>query len=278
MIAARPIPIAGGGARASRSGRLQARGAAGVGRTAALVALLLTLATPARALLPVPALTGPVVDAAGLLDTGSARRLAALARAAQAEGGGKGPQLQYLIVRTLDGEPIEDFSMRVAERWKLGSAQEDNGILLTVALEDRAVRIEVGQGIEGGLTDVQSSRIIRSTIVPAFRAGRYGDGLYDAGVQILSALGALPKDVSRRSARRAPMQRFSGVALLLLIVAGTVLRALFGGLGYRRRSFFGGWGGPWGGGGFGGGGFGGGGGGWGGGGGGFSGGGASGRW
>lgn len=244
-------------------------------RLAAVVLLLLPLL--AEASLPVPELTGPVVDQAGLLDAGSRRRIEALARAAHAQQGERGVQLQYLIVRSLDGEAIEDFSMRVAEAWKLGSAAEDDGVLLTVAVEDRAVRIEVGQGIEGGLTDVQSSRIIRNTIAPAFRAGRFGEGLYDAGVEVLSALGALPKDVARHAARGRPAQRLSGLAIVAFIVLSILLRALFGGLGVRRSRHFGGWGGPWGGGGFGGGGFGGGGG-WGGGGGGFSGGGASGRW
>ena len=241
---------------------------------------LLPLAT--SALRPVPTLTGPVVDQAGLLDGGSERRLEALSRAALAQAGGRGVQLQYLIVRSLDGEPIEDLSMRVAEAWKLGTREAGNGVLVTVAVEDRAVWISVGQGIEGGLTDAQSSRIIRNTIAPAFRAGRYGDGLYDAGVEILSALGALPKNVARHAARGPPLQRLSTLGLVILIIVGVVVRALFGGLGVRRRSWYSRWGGPgpWGGGGFGGfGGFGGGGGGgWSGGGGGFSGGGASGRW
>lgn len=266
-----------------------AAGSVGAARCAAVPrGLILAVAAAAwlhpslaHALLPVPALTGPVVDEAELLDAGSRRRLEALSRAALARDGARGVQLQYLVVRTLDGEAIEDFSMRVAEAWKLGSREADDGVLVTVSVEDRAVRIEVGQGIEGGLTDVQSARIIRNTIVPAFRAGRFGDGLYDAGVEILSALGALPKDVARHAARGVPLQRFSTLAIVILVIVSIVFRALFGGLGYRRRGFFGGWGGPWGGGGgFGGGGGGGfgGGGGWGGGGGGFSGGGASGRW
>jgi uncharacterized protein len=233
----------------------------------------------AQAAIPVPALTGPVVDAAGLLDAGSARRLEALARAARAQQGGRGVQLQYVLVKTLDGEAIEDFSMRVAEAWRLGDPDADNGVLVTVASEDREVRIEVGQGIEGGLTDVQSSRIIRGTIAPAFREGRFGEGLYDAGVQALSALGALPKDVARQAARGRPAQRLPGFGVVAFVILSIVLRVLFGGLGFRRRRHLFGWGGPFGGGGgFGGFGGGGGGGGWSGGGGGFSGGGASGRW
>ena len=171
--------------------------------------------------------------------------------------------------------------MRVAEAWKLGSAERDDGVLVTVALEERAVRIEVGGGLEGGLTDVQSSRIIRGTIVPAFRAQRFGEGLYEAGVQILSALGALPKDVARRTAQPRPQVRISTLALIGIFVLVFLLRT-FSGFGPRRRRHLWWGGGPWigGGGGRGGGfgGFGGGGGGWSGGGGGFSGGGASGRW
>jgi uncharacterized protein len=243
------------------------------------LALFLAIPVAGQAEIPVPSLAGPVVDQAGLLDGGSARRLEALARAARAHDGGRGVQLQYLIVKTLEGEAIEDFSMRVAEAWRLGGADTDNGLLVTVASEDRQVRIEVGQGIEGGLTDAQSARIIRGTIVPAFREGRFGEGLYDAGVQALSALGALPKDVARHAARGRPAQRLPGFGVVALVILSIVLRVMFGGMGFRRRRHFFGWGGgPFGGGGFGGFGGGGGGGGWGGAGGGFSGGGASGRW
>jgi uncharacterized protein len=246
----------------------------------ALIALVLAVPFAGQAAIDVPTFTGPVVDEAGLLDRAAARRLEALSRAARAQEGGRGVQLQYLIVKTLDGEAIEDFSMRVAEAWRLGGAEQDNGVLVTVASEDRQVRIEVGQGIEGGLTDVQSSRIIRGTITPAFREGRFGEGLYDAGVQVLSALGALPKDVARHAARGRPAQRMPGFAVVAFVILSIVLRVMFGGLGFRRRRHFFGWGGPgpFGGGGGGFGGFGGGGGSWGGGGGGFSGGGASGRW
>jgi uncharacterized protein len=218
-----------------------------------------------------------VVDQAGLLGRDEVERLSGLARAARAAQGGQGVQLQYLLVRTLEGEPIEDYSIRVAEAWKLGTRGADNGVLVTVAVEDRQVRIEVGGGLEGGLTDAQSSRIIRGTLAPAFRAGRYGDGLYDAGVQILGALGALPSGVSASRPQR-PATHVSSLAVLLLFVGMFVFRVLTGFGPRRRRSLWWG-GGPWGGGGpFGGGGFGGGGGGWSGGGGGFSGGGASGRW
>lgn len=248
-------------------------------RAVAFAALLAVVAAPpaARPEVAIPPLTGPVVDAAGLLGRDDVRRLEALARAARAPEGGTGVQLQYLVVPSLEGEPIEDYSIRVAEAWKIGTRGEDNGVLVTVAVEDRAVRIEVGGGLEGGLTDLQSSRIIRGTIVPAFRAQRYGQGLYDAGVQILGALGALPSGVEPVR-RPQPQVRLSSLAILALFILMFIGRALTG-FGPRRRRHLWWGGGPWiGGGGWGGGGGFGGGGGWSGGGGGFSGGGASGRW
>ena len=256
------------------------------GRAAALSLLL--IAAPAGADVPVPPLTGPVVDRAGVLDADSAARLERLARGARALEDGNGPQLQYLLVDTLDGEPIESYAMRVAEAWKIGSKGRDNGVLVVVAVKDRRVRIEVGGGVEGGLTDAQAGRIIRTTVAPAFREGRYGEGLYDAGRQILAALGSLPQGAGegkpRAAAREVPGTLlgallgflFAGggpvVALLLLFAVISIL-----GIGRGRRGPWNRWGG---GGGFGGGGWsgGGGGGGWSGGGGGFSGGGASGSW
>jgi uncharacterized protein len=246
--------------------------------TAALLAALPALGQARE----VPRLTGPVVDEAGVLSAGDLRRLEGLSRAAREVEGRRGVQLQFLLVRELEGEPIESFAIRVAEAWKLGDATRDNGVLVAVAIDDRKVRIEVGNGIEGGLTDAQASRIIRGTIAPAFRAGRYGEGLYEAGVQVLQTLGALPEGVKGRPEARGRVgSRFGGLLMAALVVLFIVLRALFG---LGRRGFWGG-GGGWGGGGFGGGGFGGGfgggssgGGGWSGGGGGFSGGGASGSW
>jgi uncharacterized protein len=256
------------------------------GPAAAVALVLLVAAFPAAAEIPVPRLTGPVVDQAGVLDAAWERRLGDLSRAARAQHGGAGPQLQYLLVNTLDGEPIENYSMRVAEAWKLGTKGKDDGVLLVVAVKDRKVRIEVGGGLEGGLTDAQSGRIIRSAIVPAFREGRYGEGLYGAGQQILGALGSLPEGMAqprRQVQKEVPIVGgllgflFSlGAPVLVLLVIGIiVLRAIFGA---GRRGPRGPWGGGWGG-GLGGGGFSsGGGGGWSGGGGGFSGGGASGSW
>jgi uncharacterized protein len=256
--------------------------------TAALAAVALSLVVPARSVArDVPALTGPVVDEAGLLGAGERRSLEALSRAAWEQGTEHRAQLQYLVVRSLEGEDIEGFAVRVFEAWKLGEKGKDNGILLVVAREDRKIRIETGYGAEGALTDAQAGRIIRSTVAPAFRQGRYGDGLYQAGVQVLSALGSLPQGVgARQAARPRPLQGFGSLAVIALVVVALLGRMLTG-FGPRHRRFLGGGAGPWigglGGGGWGsggglGGGWGGGGGGWGGGGGRSGGGGASGSW
>ncbi len=247
----------------------------------AAAALLFAAASAPGVARDVPELTGPVVDEAGLLDARDRQRLESLCRAAWAQPADRRAQLQYLLVRSLDGDDVEGFAVRAFEAWKLGEKGKDNGILVVVSREDRKVRIETGYGNEGALTDAQAGRIIRGTIAPAFREGRYGDGLYQAGVQILSALGALPQGVNgRQAARPTPVRGFGTVGVLALVVFALFIRMLTG-FGPRRRRFLGGgWGGPWGGGWSGGGGWGGGGGGgsWGGGGGRSGGGGASGGW
>jgi uncharacterized protein len=244
------------------------------------------LLAAALAAAAIPPLTGPVVDLAGVVDARSKRAIEQLALAARAAEGGRGVQLQYLVVKSLEGEPIEEYSIRVAEAWKIGSKGADDGVLVLVSIGDRQYRIEVGGGLEGDLTDLQARRIGGSVLEPAFRAGRFGEGLHDAGVRILSVLGAAPQGAARPAARPAPRPIGLSTIVLGLFMLAFLLRIL-GALGPRRSllgrrrrggiffggPFGGGWGGGWGGGG----GFGGGGG-WGGGGGGFSGGGASGRW
>jgi uncharacterized protein len=221
----------------------------------------------------VPALTGPVVDRAGLLSGAEADRLGQrLLRIRQAPGG---PQIAVLLVRSLEGEPIEAFAIRVAEAWALGSRERDDGALLVVSVEDRAVRIEVGQGLEGDLPDAIASRIIRGVIVPAFRAGRHYDGLLTAVDAIATAAGVteLPPGGAPAMRRLPPSAGRTSLFTLLIILAVlmSILRKFSGftvhrGSRWRHSGHFGGLGGGFGGGGFGGGG------------GGFSGGGASGRW
>ncbi len=172
---------------------------------------------------PVPKLTGPVVDLAGMIDEGHRAQLEQLARAARNQNEGRGIQLQILTVPTIDDEPIEDFSIRVAEDWKIGSKGVDNGILIVVAKAQRRFRIEVGGGLEGDLTDIQAKRILDDTLQPAFVRGDYGGGLYSAAVAALTAVHGLPQEALRTPGLGPPPFRpqnpigFGGLLLSLLL-------------------------------------------------------------
>ena len=140
----------------------------------------LVIGSAARAL-EVPPLTGRVVDLAHVLPSSTA---AQLSERLQAHEDKTTNQLAVLIVPSLEGEPLFDFSHGVASSWKLGQKGTDNGALLLVAIKDRKVRIEVGYGLEGTLTDARSAQIIRHEIVPRFRAGDYAGGI-SAGVDAI---------------------------------------------------------------------------------------------
>lgn len=147
----------------------------------ALVALLWAAPATAR---EVPALRGRVTDEAGVLSTASTRRLEErLAAYEQATG----RQMAVLVVQSLQGEPIEGFSIRVVEAWKLGRAGQDDGVLLLLAIEDRKVRIEVGYGLEGEVTDLVSARIIHEVMRPHLRREDY-DAAVEEGIEALIAV------------------------------------------------------------------------------------------
>jgi uncharacterized protein len=143
-----------------------------------LLALLLGWVFPALADVAVPPLVGRVVDQTGTLSTNDVSALNQTIRAFEAR---KGSQVAVLIVPTTDGEAIEAFSLRVAEAWKIGRKKIDDGALLVIAKNDRHLRIEVGYGLEGALTDVTSKRIIDEDITPRFKAGDFTGGI-SAGV------------------------------------------------------------------------------------------------
>lgn len=237
---------------------------------ASAIALLSAAATQS---VTVPPLTGPVVDRAGLLSPMEAERIAAGLERYQRQSTN---QLQLLIVPSLpEGVPMEEYSIRVAEEWKLGTAEQDNGVLVVVSVQDRKWRIEVGGGLEGDLTDVAASRIGREILVPAFQRGEYASGIAGTFQAIAGSLGGaidfqgLPQQV-RRTTRDRPVGSVLPLIIfaLFILLAGRGRRGILAGLllGHMMGRG-GGWGGGRGGGG-----------GWGGGGGGFSGGGAGGGW
>jgi uncharacterized protein len=274
----------------------------------ALLALLWLALLPAgsRAAepVPLPALSARVTDLTGTLDETQRGRLeaqlAAIDRAGRA-------QIAVLLLPTTQPEPIEAFGIRLAEAWKIGHKGADNGVIVIVAKNDRSMRIEVGYGLEGSIPDAIAKRIIAERMAPLFKQGDFFGGLRAAVEGLDQAIGG---DVSG-----VPVARPSGSGtqhaegsnlfpwLMGAVVAGGVLRTMFGILGSLAAAAVAGWlgfviFGSWlaaalaglvifvlsffnlgsRGGGFGGGGFSGGGGGFSGGGGGFGGGGASGRW
>jgi len=145
---------------------------------AVLLALLVGWVVPALALVAVPPLTGRVVDQTGTLSSGD---IASLAQTLKNLETRKGSQIAVLIVPTTDGEAIEQFSLRVAEAWKIGRKKIDDGAVLVIAKNDRHLRIEVGYGLEGALTDVTTKRIIDEEITPKFKSGDFAGGV-SAGI------------------------------------------------------------------------------------------------
>lgn len=184
-------------------------------------------------LAPIPALTGRVVDQTGTLSAADSQALTAKLAAWEQKTGN---QLAVLLVPSTQPEPIETYTIRVAEAWKIGRKGQDNGALLVVAKNDRKLRIEVGYGLEGVLTDVTSKRIIADTIAPLFRENKFAQGV-DAGVdQIIAVvdkgepLAAKPASSNAKSSGRGG---FSIEMLLLLVlvvvpVMGAILRRIFG--------------------------------------------------
>jgi uncharacterized protein len=141
---------------------------------ATLLALLLCWASVALAVVAVPPLVGRVVDQTGTLTSGDIASLNQTIRSFEAR---KGSQIAVLIVPTTDGEAIEQFSLRVAEAWKIGRKKIDDGAVLVIAKNDRHLRIEVGYGLEGALTDVTTNRLIDEEITPKFKTGDFAGGV-----------------------------------------------------------------------------------------------------
>jgi uncharacterized protein len=151
-----------------------------------LGALLLLCAgiAPGRAT-EIPYLAGHVNDNAGILSSTTAT---ALESALKAHEDSTSDQVVVLTVMSLEGEDIETFSIHVVDTWKLGKKGKDNGVLLLVSKDDHKVRIEVGRGLEGNLTDLTCGRIIRNDIVPRFKEGDYDTGVRVGVTSIIAAI------------------------------------------------------------------------------------------
>jgi uncharacterized protein len=148
--------------------------------------------------LEVPYLAGRVNDQANLLDDAFEGQLEERLRLLEEE---TGAQVAVLTIPSLEGDPLEDFSMRVVETWKLGRADADNGVLILIARDERRMRIEVGYGLEGALTDAQSGRIIDILMAPRFREGDFSGGVGAAVEAVSSAIRGEAVDLPDKPSR-----------------------------------------------------------------------------
>lgn len=168
------------------------------------------------ALAQVPALTGRVVDNADLL-TATTERVLTTQLAAHEDSTGN--QIAVLTVESLEGRPLEDYSLRVAREWQLGTSEFDNGVLVLIAEREREMRIEVGFGLEGPLPDATASRIIRYEMRPRFR-----EGDFDAGVR--AGVGAILESIE--GTYEPPDTSTDGLPIRVTGIFVTILGALFG--------------------------------------------------
>lgn len=207
------------------------------GRFLAGAAALLLVAAAAFAAdpgepLPVPKLTGRVVDLTGTL---SPPQREAIAGKLAAFEGARGSQVVVLLVPSIGTEAIEEFATRVTDAWKLGRAGVDDGVLFVIAKQERKLRIQSGRGVQGTLTDALSKRIIVERVSPKFRTGDFAGGI-EAGVEaIMKAIEgeSLPPPAKKKSAGGSvgvvsSFENFLWLAFLVVPVAGMILRSLLG--------------------------------------------------
>lgn len=180
----------------------------------------LTLASHALAL-DVPPLTGRVVDLAHVLPQATVEALTARLTAHEGQSTN---QVAVLTIPSLEGESLEEFAHRVATTWKLGRKGTDNGVLLLVAIKERKVRIEVGYGLEGVLTDIRSAQIIRNEIVPRFRAGHMSDGVLEGTYAIVKTI-----EGTYQADENVPPREKSAVVeqVIVAVIAGLFVGLLF---------------------------------------------------
>ena len=194
-----------------------------------LVALLMCWGFTASADVAVPPLSGRVVDQTGTLSSDTVASLTQTLRGLELR---KGSQVAVLIVPTTAPETIEQYSIRVAEAWKIGRKKIDDGALLVVAKDDHKLRIEVGYGLEGSLTDATASRIISEIITPKFRSGDFAGGISDGVERIIGVIDGEPLPAPEPTQSYDPPGRidmlFNPLILFGVFVAGGLLRTLLG--------------------------------------------------
>jgi uncharacterized membrane protein YgcG len=149
------------------------------------ISLLLFISTIAVALVPVPAFTSKVIDLSGAL---SSSQIASLEHSITAFESNKNSKIAILVIPSTKPESIEEYSLRTVEQWQLGRKKINDGVLLLIATEDRALRIEVGYGLEGILTDESCQRIISEIISPELKAKNIYAGINKGILQIMTVI------------------------------------------------------------------------------------------
>ena len=192
-----------------------------------MLALVFASAAGAADDIPVPPLKARITDLSGTLDAGQLGSLEAELRAFEQK---KGSQIAVLMLPSTQPETIEQYAIRVAERWKIGRAKVDDGVILVIAKNDHKLRIEVGYGLEGTIPDVVAKRVIREVIAPHLLANDFYGGIRD-GTQTLMRLiegETLPPPARSQISSVDDYQSLFVVLLVVVIVAGGVLKAVFG--------------------------------------------------
>lgn len=210
-----------------------------VGRLLLACILLIPLELTASEL---PQLTGRVNDYAAMLSPDTSDQLENRLATFEQE---QSTQIVILTVMTLGGVPLEEFSLKVAEKWQIGQQGRDNGALLLVARNEREVRIEVGYGLEGSLTDLAAGRIIRHQIIPHFKQGKFDLGILNGAQAMMEAVnGEFSTDESSGSGESPDIGGFAVMLAAVLFFIGKafgknrVAAATIGGLAAPLLGYF----------------------------------------
>lgn len=189
-------------------------------RAAAFVAFALLATAVAVGAVTYPQLSGRIVDQANIISADANRSLETKLADLEAKSG---IQLVVATVRSLEGQEIEPYANGLFRTWQLGEKAKNNGVLLLVAPNERRVRIEVGYGLEGTLTDALSKVIITNAITPRFKAGDFSDGIVRGVDDIITVLTTDASDWEKRPSLRIDNAPANDVAILIWLVIGTVV-------------------------------------------------------
>jgi len=194
-------------------------------RLIGILALTFAAGAGAADFVAVPQLKARVTDLTGTL---SAEQLNSLETELRAFEQSKGSQIAVLVLPSTQPETIEQYSIRVAESWKIGRKKADDGLILVVAKNDHQLRIEVGYGLEGAIPDVVAKRVIREVIAPQFLANDFYGGIRDGTRMLMKLIEGEKLPPPAQASRSTDYESLFVVLLLVVVVAGGVLKAILG--------------------------------------------------